>query len=188
MTISQALRRISKLKGQLREHLARAEAAVTHREDAPPAFPFGASLEAADAVAEELIRLEAALRVTNAQTTLQTNLPERVRGPSFAGTSTERLVGLIERMTLAEATCRLQEIKGRIAWLKGLPVRAQAETREQAGHAYDAARNVVIVYATVTCALPEARRADAVERAQAAFDVLNDAVEAANHRTELIKI
>ena len=42
MTISQALRRVKKLKGELASHLSRAHVAVTHRAEQTPAFVFGA--------------------------------------------------------------------------------------------------------------------------------------------------
>lgn len=164
MTISQALRRISKLKGQLKTQLDRAQAAVTHREDAPPAFSFGDSLEQADSLTEELVKLETALRVTNA---------------------ISQVVGV--PMTLAEAICRLSEYKARIAWLKELSVRAQADTKDQAGfiRATDGSGVVQAVTVGVKCHMPEATRAAAMEKAQAAFDALNDAVETTNHRTDL---
>lgn len=165
LTISQALRRISKLKGQLAELLQRAAGAVTYFDKEPPAFAFAASLEQAEAVRGELITLETALRVTNAQT---------------------RIDYLNRKVTLAEATCILQETKGRIAWLRGLGVQPQAD-KEHATVVYDPLQGKQVYAVRVSkCDLPEAQRAAAVQREQEAFDTLNDLVENINHRTPLV--
>lgn len=163
MTISQGLRQVAKLKGQLNEYLKRAQGAVTYIEGEKPAFDFDASMEAADKAREALVKLETAIRVTNATT---------------------QVVGR-EGMTLAEATCRLQETKGRIAWLRSLTVEAQPAVRKRTGHTYDAERRLVEVFAVTQCALPEALRAERIEKLQAEFDALNDAVETTNHRVNL---
>lgn len=164
MTISQCLRRVSKLKGNLKELTDRAAKSVSYEQDSPPAFKFKDSLEEAKKVSNELVKLEAALRVTNALTTV-----------GWWG----------QQITLAEATCRLQEIKGNIAWLKGLHVRAQ-ETTSTSEKEYDSDSGKYVKATVITkCDLPEAARAKMVADAQEEFDTLNDVVENANHRTTL---
>ena len=165
MTISQCLRRVSKLKGELKELMGRASLGVQYSEDAPPAFAFWESLAQADGVRAELVGLESALRVTNANTKI-----------TFKG----------QEVTLSEATIILQETKGRVAWLNSLAVKAQAKTTSS--HVtYDEMGERVKVQMTTICMLPEAERARMVRDEQNSFDELNDLVENVNHRTVLSK-
>ena len=167
MTISQALRKISKLKGALKEQLENAQNAVVYLADNVPAFSFAGSWELAESARAELITLETSLRVTNAVTKID-----------FRG----------KPMTLTEATCRLQELRGKISWLKALPAQAQAERTEKqyARTSYNTAEVVEIVK-TTKCDLTIAKRAEWVKTEQDTFDALNDAVEAVNHRTTLVQ-
>lgn len=163
MTISQALRRIAKLKGAFKERLERAAASNCFFDDAPPAWSFAATLEEADIGREELIRLESMLRITNASTLIE-----------WAG----------RKITLSEATCRLQEMKSRIVWLKALTVHPQTKGQQvSVVRAVDG--NYLNQARITTCVLAEENRAKAVAAEQEAFDALNDLVETANHRTDL---
>lgn len=164
MTISQALRRIKKLKGQLADHLARAQAGVSFRVDSPPAFAFAASVERANAVRDELLGLESRLAVTNANTSFD-----------FDG----------RKVSLASAVRLLQELKGQIAWYKALPVRAREDTSEESWSYNDEGKHVRTQIAW-KCSLPEEKRAAVSEGLQDHFDRLNDAVERANHSTVLV--
>jgi hypothetical protein len=166
MTISQALRRMKKLKGQIAEHLDRATRAVSYAEKSPPAFDFAKCMEAAGAVRAELVALDAAVAVANATTELE-----------FDGA----------RMPLVQAVKTLQELKGQITWVKALPVQAQAEivveTTEYAEVNGDYKH--VRVEKKHMCALPEAKRAELTASLQDRFDRLNDAVETKNHRAAI---
>lgn len=164
MTISQALRRIKKLKGQLADHLTRAQAGVAFRVDSPPAFAFAASVEKANAVRDELLGLESRLAVTNANTSFD-----------FDG----RSVSLTASINL------LQELKSQIAWYKALPVRAHEDMNEESWSYNDEGKHVRTQVAW-KCSLPEEKRAEVVERLQDRFDRLNDAVERTNHATVLV--
>lgn len=164
MTVSQALRRMKKLKGQVAEHLERATRAVSWAEKSPPAFEFSKCMEEAEAVRDELVALDTAVAVANATTELE-----------FEGA----------RMPLVRAVKLLQELKGQIAWAKALAVQPQAdfvvESTEYAevGGDYKHVR----VERKHKCALPEAKRAELASSLQDRFDRLNDAVETKNHRT-----
>jgi hypothetical protein len=165
MTISQLLRKISKLKGEVQMQRERASSATVYNEKEPPAFGFNDSYAAAEKAVEELIVLEATLRQTNAATIIS-------RDPLLGGT-----------LSLSEATCRLQELKSRIAWLKTLSVQA-AEKRDVETVEYDTlAGQRLKVMNVVLCPFPEAKRAVALKEAQDVFDTLNDLVETANHQT-----
>jgi prolyl oligopeptidase PreP (S9A serine peptidase family) len=162
ITISQALRRISKLKGALAEALARAANGVNYHEAALPAYKFGDSIGEADRIREELVQLGSAMRITNAATKITFN--DKV-------------------FTLTEATVRLQEAKSRITWLKGLNVNQQAEVISMET-VYDVTtRQHVQVAKKIKCDLPEAERNKLVKTEQEAFDALNDVVETTNHST-----
>lgn len=164
MTISQALRKISKIKGSLKEALERAAGAVTYVSDEPPAYKFSDMLGSADLLLDELVSLETRLRITNAQTTV--SYKEKT-------------------ITLAEATAVLQEMKGRIVWLKALNVLPQ-ETKSNKDRVYDpVSAGYVIRERNQICEMPEAKRDALVTELQGRFDALNDAVETVNHQTTL---
>lgn len=164
MTLSQALRREKKLKGQIKEALDRAEAALVHREDQPPAFNFQSQLERAEAARSELIAIETARRNRSAATSLD-----------YAGRS----------LTLTEAVVVLQELRSRIAWLRGLPCRAHAEQVEETVE-WDGENNKRLkVTHKFLCALPEQKRAEMVDALQTEFDNLNNLVEVIDHKTPL---
>lgn len=164
LTISQALRRIKKIKGQLAESRARAANSVTHRFADQPAFSFGTCVEQADTLRKELVEMQARVALANAVTTVVWD----------------------ERITpLCLATRLLDEYKSEIAWLRGLVVKAQPDVVEE-----ETDYNVVSGKndrrdVRFKCALPEAKRAAEVARVQDLFDRLNDAVEQANHKTTL---
>lgn len=164
MTISQALRRIAKLKGTFKEQTDRAATSVNYEVNNMPAFTFGSSMEQADAACKELIAVETALRIANARTKVD-----------FRGRS----------MTLAEATCVLRETKSRIAWLRALAVLPQAEVSRTKVEWDEACSKQVNVKYLLKSELPEVKRAERVQEAQETFDALNDLVETTNHHTLL---
>lgn len=168
MTISQALRKIKKLKGQLAECTARAGASVSYPAAHPPAFVFGSMLDQATALRKEITRLETRLAVTNAITMLAD--PKAV------------IVG----MCLTHVVRELQEIKSEIAWLKTLPVRAHVDTiQEEIEWTYEADNKRVRREIPWRCELPEDKRSALVDALQERFDRLNDLIERANHTTVL---
>lgn len=165
MTISQALRRSAHLKGQIAEIKTRVQGSVSHRVDCLPAWPFSSLMEKMHAASLELLDLEVRLDVTKAATSFE-----------FDGT----------RILLVQGVRNLQALKGQIAWVKALPVRAQEKTVETEveyngdGH--------VRVQVPWMCHLPEAKRSDQVDGLQARFDALNDAVERVNNVTALARV
>ena len=162
-TISQALRRIKKIKGQLAEHRTHAEAAVTHLAAHKPAFAFGATRELANAAVTELLALQTAVAVANATTLIE------VDG---------------RKVPLAFAVRALREMTSEIAWLRGLNVRTQETTVEQERSYLDDGK-IGLVSKEWTCHLPEAKRVELANAAQDRFDKLNDLVETVNHKTHV---
>jgi len=160
MTISQALRRIKKLKGQLGEHRARAQTAVTHLIDQEPAYLFVTSREQATGVLEELLKLQTATAIANAKTAIE-----------WEGKS----------VPLALAVRTLRELAAEIDWVKKLPVKAQDKTVEHERD-HDGEKWVNTAKQFI-CHLPEAKRAELASELQERFDKLNDIVETTNHKT-----
>jgi len=164
-TISQGLRHIKRLKGRMGELSVRASASVSYEAGKKPPFDFNATREEVGKVREELVRLEAAVARANATTDIRD------------GDRT---------LSLAEAIRRLQEIKAEIAWLSGLTLRQGTERAfEDAWN--DEFHRLVRRPQEVTyeSCLTEPQRVEQVDALRNRFEALNDAVEAANHRTEI---
>ncbi|MBP7134347.1 hypothetical protein KBA73_03970 [Patescibacteria group bacterium] len=163
-TISQALRRLKVVKGDLAKHGSRASQGVSYRkEDRKPTYEFQAERAARAAAQEEMILLETGIARANALTLV-----------SFEG----------RELPIAEAIRRLQEFKANIAWYGGLSTREGEE--KESYHEYDAslARHVTKERpCTYVCELPERGRDAVVEALQVQFQTLNDVVETANHVT-----
>jgi hypothetical protein len=160
MTISQGLRRIKKLQGQVAELRTRAAASVSHKSNEEPAFSFGACVEQSVAFVSELTTLKTAIAGANATTKLE-----------FEGTA----------IPLAWAVRMLSELKAEIAWLRGLDVKAQEHTIETTREFnYETSKHGT-VETKWTCHLPQAKRAERIEALQNRFDKLNELVEQKNH-------
>lgn len=161
-TVSQALRRVKKLKGRMGELQRRAESVVSHETTKKPDFDFAALRSQVAAARDELVGLKAAVAVANATTKVQ-----------FDG----------KELTVAAAVLRLQEFKAELAWLPTLQFRAGVEKTtemdyDDAGRPVRRAREV-----TYVSALTEPQRVAEVERLRDCFERLNDAVERSNHVT-----
>lgn len=165
LTISQGLRRVKKCKGRLAELTARAAASVSYEAANKPPFDFSATRTEVAKVREELIELEAGIARANATATIAVD---------------------DRRMTLAEAIRRLQELKAEMAWLSQLALRAgtervaDTEWDEASQRSVRRTREVLWV-----SELSEPERAAELESLRDHFERLNDAVEAANHRTAI---
>lgn len=166
MTISQALRRVSKLKGQMAEWDARARAASTTVKGKEPEFAFKESVEKLDLLREEVVGLTEAVAVANA-----TNSVEFEKG----------------KVTLAGAIRRLQELKSRIALYKGIVIRNEkVEETEWDADPADYSKRVPNKKVTeFVASISEKDRDAAVKTMQDKFEALNDALESANHRVTI---
>jgi len=167
MNIAQALRKVRKLKGQMAELTTRAASVVSHNEKNAPDFDFLKIRAELDRVRDQLVLHQAAIAIANAVTMITVGERE---------------------MTLAEAIRRLHEIRAEKAWLSGLALRYGEE--ESFDYEYDGdGRSVRVKTVDVwISAMKEPERVEQLARLQDRFDELNDAVEAANHRTEVPEI
>lgn len=161
MTIAQALRRIKKLKGQIAEHEQRAKAGVSYDVTKVPAFPFQEAVDAMFALQDEVVALESRVAVANATATV-------VDG------NKELPVALVIRT--------LQELKGRIAFLKGLHLRNEV-VKDRTNDWDDVEMKHIsrVTETTYKSDLSEKDRDQQVKALQDRFEVLNNAVEDANH-------
>lgn len=165
LTVSQGLRRIKKLKGAMAEHGQRASQSVSYVQGSKPVFDFASERAKRTAAQDELVRLEAAVAQANAMTSIPVDGKE---------------------MTMAEAIRRLQELKADMAWIAALPLRE--ETVNESYYEYDegTGRNVPRTRSiTHVSDLSLVGRVAEIDALRERFDRLNDALETANHRTEL---
>lgn len=162
-TVAQALRHTKKLKGRIDEARARAVQSASFYTDSPPAFDFAEQLARADAASAELAQLEADIAGSNGATRV-----------SYGNRS----------VSVAWCVRMLSELRGRIAWLKALPVKAQASMNELVS-VHTPGVGYQQMARPVECKLPEAAKAALVERLQDEFDLLNAIVEASNQTTTI---
>ena len=161
MTIAQALRRVKKLKGQIAEHSSRAQAAVSYDATKVPEFRFEESLAAMLAAQMEMVALESQIAVANATT--QVTFEKRT-------------------MLLAEAVRTLQELKGQIAFLKGLSLRSETVKDRQSEWDDNEMKQITrVTETTYVSDLTEKERDRQVKDIQNTFEGLNNAVEDLNH-------
>jgi hypothetical protein len=162
ITIAQALRRIKKLKGQIAEHSQRAQAGVSYDQSKPPAFRFQEAVAAVKAAQKELVDLQSRTAVANAKATISDGA---------------------ETITHAEAIRRLQEIKGEIAFLKGLNLRNESvKDRQQEWDDTEMKHVVRVTEVTWVSDLSEKDRDTQVKALQDRFEVLNNTLEDRNHK------
>jgi hypothetical protein len=164
LTISQALRYSSKLKNQISETRTRAFGSLNHKSGEPTAFSFSEMVGKSEKLSDELANLQGKLAVANATNTINYKK---------------------ETLTLAHAVKILQELKGRIAWMKTLPCLSNESVTTTDSQWDDDNFKYVKQQVTTLCCLPEADRAEIVDNLQEEFDSLNGAVEALNQTAKL---
>jgi hypothetical protein len=165
LSISQVLRYASKLKNQISEARTRAQRSLNHQKDQSTAFDFYEMFNKANSLSDELAALQGKLASANANNTVD-----------YKG----------NKITLGHAVRILEELKGRISWIKGLNSLDMCETKSSE-KVWDETSDKYVLKETITvCALPEADKADRCERLQEEFDLLNGAVESANHIVKIV--
>ena len=164
VSISQALRYASKLKNQISEARKRAESSLNHNDGEATAFDFQEMLAKADSASADLALLQGKLAAVNAS-----SLVEYKGNP----------------VTLSHAVRILQELKGRIAWVKALPCQTNRVVVSQERVWDDDSSKYIHKLTTIICNLPEAQRSALADALQEEFDVLNGAVELANQKVML---
>lgn len=162
ITIAQALRRIKKLKGQIAENSTRAQQGVSYVKDKAPAFSFREAVLALNVARNEMLDLESRVAVANAKKTIT----------DTSGT----------KLTLAHAIRQLQELKGQIAFLRGLNLRDEVVREKETEWSDDQFKNLIRINEVVYVSdLSEQDRDREVKLLQDQFETLNNTVEEANH-------
>lgn len=167
-TIAQALRRIKDLKGALARCDERMMGSARWEAENEPAYKFDALNTERVELEGQIVSLRTRIAVANATTSVR------------MGDKSILLAGAVHRQA---------EIKGRIALLNRLPVQVRHEMeRSDSQRVYDEAtgRYLVEKTSTTTCvAMTERERAEKVEELQQELRDLDEALQEANHRTEL---
>lgn len=161
-TISQALRRIKKLKGLISEYQARTAANVSYDKKKPPVFPFKTDMENLSNYKAEFLELEGQVAVANA---------------------THEISYQNKNLNLSVAIRVLQELKGWITFYKGLNLKNEV-VRDKEQY-YDEEKEKYLYNITETefvSDLSEIEREAKVKSLQDEFEILNNIVEDANHK------
>lgn len=179
LTISQALRRRKKLKGDISTFVRRLQEALVYDKEKPPAFGFEETSTALSNARFELIFLEDAVARANANTTLVfqgvpvyltwvlRTLAElkadlhRYEGYEYTCLPERENVTKTEAPDLSQAIEQTNSVSGQIT--RSHPIKVRTETR-------------ICNITTKECALK-------MEQLQSEFNELNDLLETANHTT-----
>jgi hypothetical protein len=166
MNISQALRRIAVIKGQLAMVTMRFASAVTWIDDAVPTYALDECDMSWGRLVSEQTALEAAVAIANANT---------------------KITFRDKQYTLAFTVKQLAVFKSKIALLRTLncqPARERVDIVRD--NEYLNGNYVTVTHEKkIHCAFTERERDLSVEKAQADFDELNALVEAANHTVQV---
>jgi hypothetical protein len=173
MNINQGLRRAKVLKGKIAEWENRSrQSNVVSEGETKPTFQFDECVEARTKAQDELLKIESAIAIENAKTTIK-----------FGKGDDEK------KITLCEAIRRLSVIKGTIAWYQRMPTLTQKEevaTRnKQVWNKKERMHDYVEEEYKKTCTISAKEIAGKIDALQETFDDLNGVVEGANHSTNL---
>jgi hypothetical protein len=165
MTIAQALRRIKKIKGLIAENEARAKASVSYDLTKVPEFRYNESFSNMTSLQLEMVELESKVAVANAKALVKHGESE---------------------FLLTKAVRLLQELKGQIAFLKGLQLRSETvKNREQDWDDNESKHITRVSETTFVSDLSEKDRDRQVKELQNVFEVLNNSVEDMNHTVKV---
>lgn len=166
LTVHEAIRRLSVLKGELKNHTERASASVCFEEGGPePIFSFEDEVANRARVQSEVICWQAALSSSNGRTRVQVD----ERG-----------------MTVAELLKRIEEAKADKAFYEALKIREGKEVRRESEWDDASGRSVPRrVEVTFVTHLGLRARVQKVDLIQTQIAMLNRILDASNHRTKV---
>jgi hypothetical protein len=167
MNITQALRRVSAIKGELSDVSGTLVLSATYFEDAPPAYKFKELKEQRDILVSELVQLKAQVAKANAVTVIED------------GTTKRTLISVIHE---------LAQLKGTIELFKSVNSRPQDKgTDKDTDWEYsdDGKQIRVSTERAWTCDLPVRARDQELKKLRHRFAQLNNLVEQANASTEV---
>lgn len=165
MNISEALRKIKKLKGQLAIEDKRFASSISWQDDKLPVYNFAETEEAINQISSELVSLEAAVAHANAVT--KVNFKDK-------------------EVSLAWIIRHLQEIKAKISKYESLHIRD--ETVETSEYVYDEDKDKNIrlkKFVVFKSAISERDKDKRVQDLKDDFESANKLLEEMNHKTIL---
>lgn len=169
ISLAKALRLRKTLKGEIADLSRRATESVSWTEGKERNFDFEQVNAARKARVEELVHLETAIAVTNANTRV-----------SWDG----------REATMAELIRRHQELKGEISFVSSLnlergtrKVRVTGDTLEERFETHRRGESPVFETITMVSAYTEAERVALLAQLRRTCEALNEVLEEANHRT-----
>lgn len=169
-TISQALRKIKKIKGEIAALTSRAQVSNSYLQEAPPVYSFTETNAELEKLKLELTKLDAAIAMANATTEVT------LRDGIVPG----------NKCSLFYCIRFLQELKGSIQFYKTLNTREGSFQEYESTYDENTGRHVqtkkTIVYVAT---LAEKARDLKVKELEDLFEEVNNVVETANHRTDL---
>lgn len=162
MTIAQALRRVNKLKGLIKEHKESAQACSSYEEEKAPEFDFHEEVREMNALTNEMVNLKAKISAANAANSVSDGTRD---------------------MTLAVAVLALVEMKGAIAFYKGLNLHSGLDKIRDQEWDDNADKYITrVIEKNWIAAMTEKERLAKIRELEDRFEVLNNAVEDANHK------
>lgn len=163
ITISQGLRALKRISGELATAKKRVENGSSWQKGKKPTYPFQESLEGYNQLSEEVVKLHSRIMRANTDTMVKDDK---------------------EEILLCQAILRLSEMKAKIALLKGLNLQS-GDVEREARFNYRTDEQIPQSPLVYENALKERDRDGQVKELQEHFERLNDAVEKANHATTL---
>ena len=165
ITLSEALRRIKALKGDIARWSKILPESNTWEEDRAPTYSLPEVLQKLDEAVAELIVLKTALASANASCSLQ----------EASG----------ESLSLTGAVTRLSELKSRMALLEALPTYSSHSALTGSRVEHSGASGYLTVRFALNCSMTTRERDDQLQKLRDEFAALNARLEAANNSFRL---
>lgn len=179
MTISQGLRTLKRLRGELAVAQQRVQKSSSWQKGKEPEYKFQESWDEYERLSGEVAHLHARILRANATTLVVDVVAEKSEvvpgGPTLS-------VG--EEITLSEATLRIAELKGMIALLSGVNLQ-RGEVEREPTYDYRTGSHLAQQPIVFESALLERERDERVKQLRGRLERLNDALERVNHTTVL---
>lgn len=166
MNISEALRKIKKLKGQLAIEDKRFVSSVSWQDDKLPVYNFAETEDAINQISSELVSLEAVVAEANAVT--KVNFKDK-------------------EVSLAWLIRHLQEIKAKISKYESLHIRQEIVETSEYVYDEDKDKNIRIKkLVAFKSAISERDKDKRVQDLKDDFETANKLLEEMNHKTILV--
>jgi hypothetical protein len=165
MNISEALRKIKKIKGDLAKHQPRLSTSISYIETEPPAFRYAETFSQVKELSKELVELESKIAEKNATT--KVNLNDKEVSLSFIIRS-------------------LQEIKSRITLVESFIIRTDTITIKDRFYSDEEDKYVTEkVTKKYVSDITEMEKDKMISDLKEEFEKLNSLLENANHVTSI---